>query len=83
MNAETYIGTEIISNLSPFFQRTYFFFFFFFFSGETPLHQAALKGNVISGAFLVAAGSDLHFITRQGDTPLHYALMSGQEKMVS
>ena len=47
------------------------------------MHQAALKGNVISGTFLLEFGADLHFISRQGDTPLHYAVMSGQEKMVS
>ena len=43
-------------------------------NGETPLHFAALWGELDAMRFLVTAGADINGVDSQGQTPLHYAI---------
>lgn len=44
--------------------------------GPTPLHFAAADGNPEVLTALLEAGADLHAADRDGDTPLHWAVLS-------
>ncbi|KAI3473893.1 hypothetical protein Pfo_028080 [Paulownia fortunei] len=50
--------------------------------GQTPLHLAAIHGQVEALQFLVSVGSDVDITDGEGWTPLHYAAHEGHVKAV-
>lgn len=51
-------------------------------NGDTALHVAAGKGNVVIGTAILNAGSDVNSRGNGGATPLHYAATTGNAEMV-
>src|SRR5262249_22264452 len=51
-------------------------------SGMTPLHGAAMIGNVDVGRILLDKGADVNRQTLAGYTPLHIAAISGKTEFV-
>jgi len=54
-------------------------------TSQTPLHQAAQKGELIVARFLLDSGADVNAVdsvSTQGWTPLHYAAANGHKAMV-
>jgi len=51
--------------------------------GETPLHQAALRGNLSAMRILLDGGAPTDALTKMDETPLHYATRSGKLEAVS
>jgi ankyrin repeat protein len=49
---------------------------------RTPLHLAALHGNLTTASYLVAWGENLNCLDSQGNTPLHLAAASQGYKIV-
>jgi hypothetical protein len=49
--------------------------------GETPLHRAALKGDLKIASLLISHGADIDFPGRDGATPLHVAACRGHLAM--
>jgi hypothetical protein len=52
-----------------------------FLEGETPLHSAALKGNLVAADLFIQFGVDLNSTTKRGDTPLLFAAANGHIQM--
>lgn len=50
--------------------------------GDTALHVAAGKGNIVIGTAIVNAGSDVNSRGNGGATPLHHAAATGNAEMV-
>ena len=46
--------------------------------GESPLHFAAMYGNVQITRFLLSTGADIRIVDDEGNTPLHWAAAAGQ-----
>eukprot|EP01111_Echinosteliopsis_oligospora_P016530 TRINITY_DN6906_c0_g1_i1.p1 TRINITY_DN6906_c0_g1~~TRINITY_DN6906_c0_g1_i1.p1 ORF type:complete len:503 (-),score=102.19 TRINITY_DN6906_c0_g1_i1:250-1758(-) len=46
--------------------------------GESPLHQASLKGVDDCASFLLANGANPNLSSKQGETPLHFAIRAGK-----
>ena len=51
-------------------------------ASATPLHRAAVKGQLIVAQFLLANGADVAAKNSSGDTPLHAAAQAGHKGMV-
>lgn len=55
-------------------------------NGDTPLHEAARRGDTATAAKLLAHGADIHAVNNNGDTALHMAATAacatGQNRMV-
>ena len=49
--------------------------------GNTPLHEAAVKGHVASIQALVAGGAALELTNSQGQTPAQMAAAAGHENI--
>ncbi len=47
-------------------------------TGDTPLHIAAINGNLEAIALLLQEGAELNAKGEDGMTPLHYAVQMGQ-----
>ena len=52
-------------------------------SGATPLHQAALKGNLALASLLLQHGADVNARDGGGATPLHNAALSGRSELAA
>ena len=52
-------------------------------TGNTPLHDAVLKGNLDEAAKLLDDGADVNAANDQGNTPLHFAALSGSADAVT
>ena len=50
--------------------------------GRTPLHLAALKGDIGTVKVLISAGADIHALNEEGATPLHLAAKGGHSEVV-
>jgi ankyrin repeat protein len=50
--------------------------------GDTPLHVAAIWGDVSAGQLLLAAGADRNASGEDGNTPLHEAVAQGNRAFV-
>ena len=50
--------------------------------GDTPLHLAAIRGDVEDARIFLAHGASIDRIGDMGQTPLHYAAMQGHMPMV-
>lgn len=50
--------------------------------GDTPLHVAAIWGNIDIGKILLDAGANLNVPGEYGNTPLHEAIRPGNEGFV-
>jgi ankyrin repeat protein len=50
--------------------------------GNTPLHQAAAKGQVIVATFLLQNGADIEAKDLSGQTPLYHAAVEGHKSVV-
>lgn len=50
--------------------------------GTTPLHSAALAGDLHKAEFLMANGASVNAKDRDGDTPLRAAELKGNDDMV-
>ena len=51
--------------------------------GNTPLHDAALRGNASVASILIAAGADVNAKNNFGETPLHHAALRGNASVAS
>ena len=51
--------------------------------GNTPLHEAALRGNASVVSILIAAGAEVNAKSNYGNTPLHFAAYYGRASVVS
>jgi rRNA processing protein Krr1/Pno1 len=51
--------------------------------GDTALHYACLKGNLLLVRFLISQGADVNIQNEAGSTPLHKAVLSGSKAVVS
>lgn len=51
--------------------------------GTTPLMRASIKRNLIGVLFLLSHGADINLCDKTGETALHYAVRSGDKKVVS
>ncbi|KAK5125795.1 hypothetical protein LTR85_012071 [Meristemomyces frigidus] len=52
-------------------------------SGETPLHWACIKGDLVAVQLLLQFGANTNLKDSAGDTALHYASMSGSPDCVT
>jgi len=50
--------------------------------GETPLHQAARRGNLACVDWLLSAGANVNALTSSKESVLHYAVQSGKQTLV-
>jgi ankyrin repeat protein len=51
-------------------------------NGWAPLHEAALKGQLVVATFLLESKADVNLKSKTGSTPLHVAAGSGHKSMV-
>ena len=52
-------------------------------NGRTSFHEAACKGNVELGSFLIKKGARVNITDDDGETPLHYAAYKGHHDYVT
>ena len=52
-------------------------------SGRTPLHLAALKGNITIVEYLLTKGAEINVKDNRGYTPLHWAVQYGRKDVVA
>ena len=52
-------------------------------SGFTPLHEAALNGDIEFARLLLEHGADVNAKMKDGKTPLTFAVEGGQTEMAS
>jgi ankyrin repeat protein len=50
---------------------------------STPLHAAALKGNLGAAMLLLGKGADVHAREMRNQTPLHFAARNGHDDLIS
>lgn len=50
--------------------------------GNTPLHVAAIRGDVEMVTLLLNAGAEVNAVGEYGDTPLHEAVSQGHSQVV-
>lgn len=50
-------------------------------TGQTPLHQGCLEGNIELIQLLIRYGADVRLANRDGWSPLHLACYTGNEKV--
>jgi uncharacterized protein len=70
-------GTATFDDKAPIDVNTRGFF------GDTPLHVAAVWGDVDAGKILLNAGADINARGEDGYTPLHEAVEQGKQDFVS
>jgi len=52
-------------------------------NGRTSFHEAACKGNVELGSFLIKKGARVNITDDDGETPLHFAAYKGHHDCVA
>ncbi len=49
---------------------------------KSPLFQAVLKGDLVAAKRLIAAGADIHCMTKEGYTLVHAAISSDRQDVL-